>query len=434
MADDNKTEIERVTEDTKQKTVYSFDNGTITVKSKEVDKIGDKITFFPFFIDLETQEAKPKYKKIKSIALEDFRGVIPAGLYKTATRGYGFTRTLSPLRKFIESNLDAETVTISKKRKSQLSGSILTINYQDYNKLRNFMSSVSRNSRERNKTYINNYFAQLFPTHFSKESKRYSKGLISSIINEHDNLGKKLSTEDKTELFGLFERLSLSQKNVFENQALISTKEKIEEKYIEDILREFDRLLNLERIREEKWQDFFKLNSWIFSQLFAHPTVFIQDKAYVGGYSISAKGGKYVDFLYANKLTKNAALIEIKKHTTKPLRKKPYRGTDVHTISNDLSGAINQILDQKDNLVRKFESIRADVDVESFNPKCIIIIGRIKDLDPKQHKSFELFRSGMKDVEILTFDELYERIKSILEIFKSKEDKAGTDSRGKKKK
>ena len=39
----------------------------------------------------------------------------------------------------------------------------------------------------------------------------------------------------------------------------------------------------------------------------------------------------------------------------------------------------------------------------------------------KQYKAFELIRSGLKDVEIITFDELYERIKSILSIFKQEE-------------
>jgi hypothetical protein len=114
-------------------------------------------------------------------------------------------------------------------------------------------------------------------------------------------------------------------------------------------------------------------------------------------------------------------LIEIKKHTTKILSKKPYRGTDVFNMDKELSGAISQVLDQKDTYCKEFNSLRSKEDITSFNPNCIIIIGTLKDLDKKQYKAFELIRSGLRDVEIITFDELYERIKSILSIFKKEE-------------
>lgn len=65
----------------------------------------------------------------------------------------------------------------------------------------------------------------------------------------------------------------------------------------------------------------------------------------MGGKIIHNTGGKVVDFLYANKLTRNSALIEIKKHTTKLLSKKPYRGTDVFNMDKEFSGAISQVLD-----------------------------------------------------------------------------------------
>lgn len=219
----------------------------------------------------------------------------------------------------------------------------------------------------------------------------------------------------------LFDKLSLARKDLFEKQDLILTKENIEKKFIEDILKKFEKYLALKYVKEDKWQDFFKENAWIFSQLFAYPAVLIADNAYVGGKMIQGTGGKIVDFLYANKLTRNSALIEIKKHTTKILSKKPYRGTDVFNMDKELSGAISQVLDQKDTYCKEFNSLRSKEDITSFNPNCIIIIGTLKDLDKKQYKAFELIRSGLRDVEIITFDELYERIKSILSIFKKEE-------------
>ena len=91
-------------------------------------------------------------------------------------------------------------------------------------------------------------------------------------------------------------------------------------------------------------------------------------------------------------------------------------------MHKELSGAINQVLDQKDTYAKKFDSIKGENAIQSFNPKCIILIGRLDVLDIKQHKAFELLRSSFKDIEIITFDELFARIQLVLSIFK-REDK-----------
>jgi hypothetical protein len=44
----------------------------------------------------------------------------------------------------------------------------------------------------------------------------------------------------------------------------------------------------------------------------------------------------------------------------------------------------------------------------------VLIIGTIKSLTKQQLKSFELFRSSIRDVEIITYDELLKRTDLIL--------------------
>ena len=70
---------------------------------------------------------------------------------------------------------------------------------------------------------------------------------------------------------------------------------------IEEVISEFNKLLNSKRRNEEKWQEFFRKNNWIFSQVFAYPTVLFEDKAYVGGNRIDNNNAKIADFLYQNK-------------------------------------------------------------------------------------------------------------------------------------
>lgn len=217
--------------------------------------------------------------------------------------------------------------------------------------------SLYKESKEASVTFLNNYFTRNFPSKFEKKRARYQPGIISRISKEYTHIETNLSTDDKDALLEFFNKLSISRKEVFEKQELIKTKQSIEKKFLEDIVKSFERNLGRKSINEGRWQDFFKDNLWIFSQLFSFPAVVYKDKAYVGGKTISDQEGKIVDFLCTNKMTKNTALIEIKKHTSQLFSKKPYRGNDVFTLSKELSGAINQVLNQRETFTKKFESI-----------------------------------------------------------------------------
>ena len=63
---------------------------------------------------------------------------------------------------------------------------------------------------------------------------------------------------------------------------------------------------------EAFWQRTLEDNSFVLSQVFAHPVVLVSEKAFLGGKKIFNKGGNLVDFLAKNEISKNAVLIEIK--------------------------------------------------------------------------------------------------------------------------
>jgi len=411
---------EIVKKSTRDKTIYHFvdTKRQIDILSKIIFKSHDKFIFYPFYFDRDSGEIKPKYPNIRTFTFEGLKGKIPAGFIRTSSRGYGVTRDLKPLIKFVERNLAPQDVTINTEINSKYTKNRLILNLKDFETIRRILVSLRMAFSEESKISVNNFLAKFIPTKFRTSRESYQRGVINNIVRKYSSIENNLSVDDKDALFILFEKLSLTKKDIFQKEELISTKEKIEKRFVEDVLKEFEMLLSRKRVKEEKWQDFFKENAWIFSQLFAYPAVLITDKAYVGGKNVENEKGKVVDFLYANKLTKNSALIEIKMHTSKLLSKIPYRGDDVFNMDKELSGTISQILDQKETYCKKFDSIRGEEDIISFNPKCIVIIGRISVLNKKQLKVFELLRSSLKDVDIITFDELYERIKLILSIFK----------------
>jgi hypothetical protein len=145
-----------------------------------------------------------------------------------------------------------------------------------------------------------------------------------------------------------------------------------------------------------------------------------RDEAYVGGKTMDNKNGKFSDFLVKNSLSDNVSFLEIKTHKTRLLDKSAYRGDDVYSVTKDLSGCINQVLNQRDNFQKEFYVARgkSKENFETFNSKCVVLIGSINDLTEKQIYSFELFRSNSRDVEIITFDELQRKIESLQTLMK----------------
>lgn len=170
---------------------------------------------------------------------------------------------------------------------------------------------------------------------------------------------------------------------------------------------------NIQNPNEEFWQQHLTNNQWIISQLFAYPTTIYKDKAYLGGKNIKNSNGKIVDYLYRNDLTKNVALVEIKTPETELLGKE-YRN-NVYTLSDELSGSISQLLKYKDTLLKDWHSLNENEDIVGFNPNCVLIIGNTTHLDNHDKLSnFELLRSNLKDVIIITFDELQTKIENLI--------------------
>ena len=169
---------------------------------------------------------------------------------------------------------------------------------------------------------------------------------------------------------------------------------------------------------EEFWQLTFNENSYVLSQVFAVPMVFLKDKAYVGGMKLDHGDARFVDYLFSAESSREAILIEIKTPTTR-LMGGPYRG--VRPPSRDLSGAVVQALEYRAELAKNLLSITGGTkyDVSAFAPRVAVVVGdaRAELLDEKSRRSFELYRTSLKDVEVITFDELFRKVEILAELF-----------------
>lgn len=201
-----------------------------------------------------------------------------------------------------------------------------------------------------------------------------------------------------------------------ENLQALTTSASLEGlKRVEALMRE-----NLDNGKEEFWQQkVFNENQWVLAQIFSCPCTIYAQKAFVGGKSLDNKGGNVCDFIYRNKMTQNVALIEIKTPCTEIVGK-PYRET--YSMSLDMSGAVNQVLNYRDELQKNFSTLTRDLEeadtVRAFSPKCVVVIGKISTLNAKQQKAFELYRNSFNNLTIITFDELHQKICDLISVFK----------------
>jgi protoporphyrinogen oxidase len=124
-----------------------------------------------------------------------------------------------------------------------------------------------------------------------------------------------------------------------------------------------------------------------------------------------------VDYLLANAFTRNALLVEIKTPMM-PLLGSLYRG-DIHNVSADLSGTVQQASNYKHQLLQNSRALSGDSSQEfhAFNPPSLIIAGSTQELDSRaKTKAFELFRGGLRDIQVITFAELYKKLKTLVEL------------------
>jgi len=195
---------------------------------------------------------------------------------------------------------------------------------------------------------------------------------------------------------------------------LLKLRTEIELVTLDELIRKFEEMLG-KKLKESQWQNFFEVNPFILSLVFAYPIFKLRGHASVGGIRIDGSGEKITDFLFKNIRTGNLALIEIKRpDTTLLYTHKAYRG-GLYRPDGELCASVTQVLEQRFQLQTDFISKAYKSNLQNVHPysiHCIVIAGITPEsLDEK--KSFELFRNSCKDVFIVTFDETLAKLREI---------------------
>lgn len=415
------------------------------VSSSEVNLLlingkDDFITIFPtntlpqysdFFL-------KKKYNKIESITLEGFGFTtpetaedviylleeLPSGFIKDYEYGLGLLKDYRFIISAIEEVPNIKFLVISKKNKNNIKNDIFTLNYSEFEIIRKSTNRISRIYQ--NKSIVeksifsyNSILNKLDPSAYPEKLKPYKKDVIYKLVSGMSHSESPISKSDTDAVIDL---ISTNKKRVYNNnkKKVIQLQHDIDLLNLEWLVGEADRLLK-KKSSENDWQSLLNENPYILSLLFGYPILKIQGQASIGGRRMAGSGDKITDFIVKNNLTNNAALIEIKKPSTPLLKNSEYRA-GVYALSNELSGSIGQLLDQKYKFQKEIATIKDNsgvYDIESYSVDCVLIIGTVPE-GKEQKKSFELFRHNSKDIKIVTFDELLNKLNDVFWALKPK--------------
>lgn len=236
---------------------------------------------------------------------------------------------------------------------------------------------------------------------------------------EVESLLRLLKGQDKEKLLSLLKNQNLSKEDI---DILAGRRESVE------LFK--NKLFENKSWNEKDWQKFFEENDWILGYGLDYRFLnIIQREASISSSDLDGRNEVITDFLMGDH--RFTVLVELKKPDTQLFEATQNRSQS-WKLSKDLMNAVSQILAQKaaweikaaqgnhyDNHGKKIQNLTID-------PKTILVIGSSEQFSGDDReaeikaKTFELFRRNSRNIEILTFDELYDKADFIVNHNKEK--------------
>lgn len=226
---------------------------------------------------------------------------------------------------------------------------------------------------------------------------------------------KKLSAEERERLFRSFSD-DLTQEEI---NLLLGRRQALEQ---------FDTQLGSGIWSEANWQNFFEAQNWVFGYGLDYRIMRQFDREMVvGAGGMDNREKPTVDFLM--NFTDYTVLVEIKRPNTPIFQSRKAARAGTWRFSPDFMDAISQVLEQKAEWLSAAQSGEhfnkagtSRLEARTRDAKTILVIGNTAEFsqsgNPREanikRDTFELFRRDTRSIEIITFDELFERARFII--------------------
>jgi hypothetical protein len=395
-----------------------------------------ELTMFPLVSAYHRHEfLQPKYGSIEAFRIsaaatkkgwrvpptvEKFNtmiGQLPVGFSRFASRGLGFRWEYRLIAEAIAEATDATTITFEAGDGASVADDEFSLGMERFERVRKAIDTITERARKRSMTDRENFtFNELLHIAdagaYPKRQRRPKAGEIYELV-QISSRDVNRSGRDRTAAADLVRRDAA--KTAKENPAaLLELKSEIERVTLGELIDRFQALIDRDP-KEDIWQAFFEANPFVLSIAFPHPVTLVRGQAHVGGTKLDGRGESIADFLFTQRLTGGIAIFEIKTTKTPLLEPKPFRG-DLYAPNKLLCATISQVLDQRSELTTNFHAKKVGLpgmqDTHVGHVHCVVIAGRSPDTLARR-RSLDLFRNATKDVAVVTFDELLEKLRAI---------------------
>jgi len=346
-------------------------------------------------------------------AIEYINLQLPGDLFNDLSWGSGLVKELDPFILAIRPLGTVRTLVITQGGNPSFQADHVNVEESTLSHFLRIFGRMKRRAREdvklaRNWIVRNDFLPRVDPKRFVR-IEQFRNGANLVLFETRRIGGKPTSAESRRErrLSITNIKTNLRQLASEEPRELLQLRSDIEKVTLEQMLERFDEKIQ-QNLTEPNWQTFFENNKFILSLLFTRPVTLLHTQFHAQPSGLAGSGAQIGDFLFTE-YGQGLAIVEIKKPSAPLLRKKAYRNTEVFGPSTDLAGAITQVLHQQKAMTINWPTHQyRDEGLSDSGPhsiRCIVIAGMYPK--EKAHKqSFEIYRSSLRDVEVITFDEL----------------------------
>ena len=390
------------------------------------------LTTFPINTNFGKYFLNPKYSRLTTIILTEVSPLgsfndgehiyfedLPVGLIREPLAGFGLNYDLRFIAKAVQRQDGITTLRLSNESGVSRKGDALSMSYSLFGKFRRDINRAHKRAldiaNKAKEDYLeSNLNIMLDPT-FKLPQGDGTRRPVADILAE-TLIGKARSPEAEAKAAARTVKKSVKTLIEKEPTELLDLRREIELVSLEELIELFNRKLGQSGLQERHWQEFFNSNAFILQLAFNLPVIVFHDQVAVGGTRFDGSGGKLADYAIRRGMLGNLALVEIKTPKTILLEKTSYRG-GVHAPTKELTGAVTQVLDQRHQLQNEINNKKITsraFDIFAYAVQCIVIAGRVPATDDEK-KSLELYRNNLRDVVVITFDELLRILQNLHE-------------------
>lgn len=376
------------------------------------------------WVDLEVMHWDPK-SPVEPTENDEYRLVgLPSGVGVVIGYGLSFPRNYNRLAIEIGQQSSCSVLHLTN-RVTQVNSNRLEVNIVDF---KDYVTKTDRHRGRASEIASRLNGIEAFNT-IAKASGNPPRRMNPGRLNITRSMGQIISGETEFDAVGrdvlLKDTLAESRAAARDNaETLGRLRLEVELVSLESLIQEFEKALGSPvGMKESTWQKFFKDNQFCLQQLFSAPVTYVGEQVEVKIPNLHGAGLRRPDFLMVNTVSRVTHLVEIKKPNSKLVKDRPYRGSggaEVYACDVDLAGAIAQLQAQvqsaRTDLSHILKSTPGAPDVHAGIVRGAIIAGRFEELSSSQQDSFLRYRDGLNGVDILTFDEVLERLRGLREV------------------